>query len=87
MINNIIKTEDKVYLVRRILNENTTQESATQIHHNLGTDTLLRNKDGKWYCCISAKDAEFRDVEVIPTESRETYEGTEFELGDNGGLD
>ena len=86
MINNIIKTEDKVYLVKRILNENTTQESATQIHHNLGTDTLLRNKDGKWYCCISAKDAEFHDVEVVPTESRNTYEGTEFELGDNGGL-
>ena len=86
MINNIIKTEDRVYLIRRILNENTSQESATQIHHNLGTDTLLRNKDGKWYCCVSAKDAEFRDVEVVPTESRVDYTGTEFELGDNGGL-
>jgi hypothetical protein len=86
MINNIIRIEDNVYLVRRVLNNTTSEETATSIHNNLGTDSLLRDKDGKWFCCIRARDAEYRDVELVPTESRETYEGTEFELGDNGGL-
>jgi hypothetical protein len=86
MINNVIKMEDNTYLVRRVLNESTTEEDATRIHHNIGTDTLLRDKSGKWFCCIKAKDAEYRDVELVPTESRVDYTGTEFELGDNGGL-
>lgn len=86
MINNIIRTDDKVYLVKRILNENTTEQSATSIHHLMGTDSLLRDKSGKWFCCMLAKDAEYRDIELVPTESRVDYTGTEFELGDNGGL-
>ncbi len=86
MINNIIKIEDNVYLIKRVLNNTTSEEAATTIHHNLGTDSLLRDKEGKWFCCIKAKDAEYRDVELILTESRVDYTGTEFELGDNGGL-
>jgi len=86
MINNIIKLEDNVYVIKRILNNTTSEETATSIHNNLGTDSLLRDKEGKWFCCIRAKDAEYRDVELIPTESREDYSHTNFELGDNGGM-
>ena len=86
MVNNVIKIDGNIYVIRRVLNNTTSEETATIIHNNLGTDSLLRDKDGKWFCCIKAKDAEYRDVELVPTESRETYEGTEFELGDNGGL-
>jgi hypothetical protein len=86
MLNNIIKLEDNIYIVKRILNSSTSEETATGIHHNLGTDSLLRDKEGKWFCCLLAKDAQFRDVEVVPTESKYDYTGTEFELGDNGGL-
>ena len=86
MVNNIIKVEDKVYLVKRILSETTSQESATSIHNNLGTDSLLRNKDGRWFCCISAKDVEYKDIELVPTESPADLSHTSFELGDNGGL-
>ena len=86
MINNIIKIEDSVYVIKRVLNNTTSEETATTIHNNLGTDSLLRDKDGKWFCCIKAKDAEYRDVELVPTESRVDFTGTEFELGDNGGL-
>ena len=86
MVNNIIKIDGNVYLIKRILSNNTSEETATSVHNNLGTDSLLRDKDGKWFCCIKAKDAEYRDVELVPTESRVDYTGTEFELGDNGGL-
>ena len=86
MVNNIIKVDGNVYLVRRILNSTTPEETATNIHNSLGTDSLLRDRDGKWFCCVKTKDAEYRDVELVPTESRETYEGTELELGYNGGL-
>jgi len=86
MIDNIIKTNDKIYVVKRILNQNTSEEDATKIHNACGTDALLRDRDGKWFCCISVKDAEFRDMELIPTESKIDYSHTQFELGDNGGL-
>lgn len=85
MINNIIKTNDKIYLVRRILHENTSEEVATQIHHNSKTDTLLRDRDGKWFCCMNVKDAEFREVDLTSTNQTD-YSHTQFELGDNGGL-
>ena len=86
MVNKIIKLNDKVYVVNRILSSSTSDEDATKIHNLLGTDTLLRDKEGKWFCCISVKDAEFRDVEVIPTEDGIDYSHTQFELGDNGGM-
>jgi hypothetical protein len=86
MVNTIIRSDDKVYLVKRILNENTSQESATLIHHNLGTDSLLRDKSGKWFCCLLSKDVEYRDIELIRTEPIQDYSHTQFELGDNGGL-
>ena len=86
MINNIIRVEDSVYLVRRILKESTTEDSATKIHNQLGTDTLLRSKDGKWYCCVKAKDADFREGALIQSEPQDDLSHTQFELGDNGGL-
>lgn len=86
MINSIIRTDENTYIVKRILNEQTSEEMATQIHKGLGTDTLLRNKEGKWFCCLNVKDVVFRDVEVISTTESEDLSHTNFELGDNGGL-
>lgn len=86
MINNIIRANDNLYLVRRILSATTPEESAIKIHHNLGTDTLLRDKEGKWFCCTNTIDAEYKDIEVVPTEPAEDLSHTGFELGDNGGL-
>jgi hypothetical protein len=85
-MNSVIRLEDSIYVIRRVLSNTTSEEAATIIHNSLGTDSLLRDKDGKWFCCMKAKDAEYRDIELIPTESRETYEGTQFELGDTGGI-
>ena len=86
MINNIIRTNDNLYIIRRILSATTIEEDAVRIHHNLGTDTLLRDKEGKWFCCANVVDAQYKDVEVIPTESRDDLTHTGFEIGDNGGL-
>jgi hypothetical protein len=86
MINNIIRANDNLYFISRILSESTTEEQALKIHHNLGTDTLLRDKTGKWFCCVMAKEASFKDVEIIPTEPAEDLSHTQFELNDNGGL-
>jgi hypothetical protein len=86
MINNIIKMNDNVYLIKRILNENTTEESAVRIHHTYETDTLLRDKSGKWFCCNLVKEVEFTDVELIHTESRQSLFDGSMEIGDTGGL-
>jgi len=86
MVKNIIKLDDKVYSIYRILSSTTSETDATRIHNSIGTDSLLRDKEGKWFCCHSVKEAEFRDVELIPTESKLDYSHTGFELGDNGGL-
>ena len=42
MLRKVIKNDDKLYLVCRILNENTTEEQAVWIHNNMGTDALLQ---------------------------------------------
>lgn len=86
MVKNIIKLEDKMYSIYRILSSTTAEHDATRIHQSLGTDSLLRDKEGKWFCCHFVKDAEFRDIEVISTESKADYSHTQFELGDNGGM-
>lgn len=86
MIKNIIKLEDKVYVIQRILSSTTTETDATRIHHNLGTDSLLRDKEGKWFCCVSVKDAEYKDLELIPVESNKQIPHDGFELQDNGGM-
>ena len=86
MIKNIIKLEDKVYVIQRILSSTTTETDATRIHHNLGTDSLLRDKEGKWFCCMSVKDAEYKDLELIPVESKKEIPHDGFELQDNGGM-
>jgi hypothetical protein len=88
MINNTIRIEDNVFIVKRILSNTTSEESATSIHNIIGTDSLLRDKDGKWFCCMKVKDAEYRDGELVPmnTYFPVDYTGTEFELGDNGVL-
>jgi hypothetical protein len=88
MINNTIRIEDNVFLIKRILNSNTSEESAISIHNTIGTDSLLRDKDGKWFCCTKAQDASYREGELIPIKTYFPidYSGTEFELGDNGGL-
>ena len=50
------------------------------------TDTLLRDKSGKWFCCNLVQDATYSDLELVPTESRQDYFGNSMEIGDNGGL-
>ena len=86
MVNKIIKLNDNSYLIKRVLNENTTEENAVRIHHTCETDTLLRDKSGKWFCCTSVKEVEFTDVELVPTESRQSLFDGSMEIGDTGGL-
>lgn len=86
MVNNIIRANNNLYLVRRILSASTTEDDAVRIHHSLATDTLLRDKEGKWFCCMNTIDANFVDVEVVPTEPHEDLTHTGFEIGDTGGL-
>jgi hypothetical protein len=86
MINKIIKLDDKSYLIKRVLNENTTEEDAVRIHHTHETDTLLRDKSGKWFCCNLVKEVQFTDVELVPTESRQSLFDGSMEIGDTGGL-
>ena len=86
MVKNIIRHNDNIYVVKRILNENTSEEDAIRIHHTCETDTLLRDKSGKWFCCITTKDVEYKDVELVPTESRKDFFEGGMEIGDQGGL-
>lgn len=86
MIKNVIRHNDKIYLISRTLSPTTDEESATRIHKHLGTDTLLRDKEGTWFCCTTAKEASFVDLKKMETEPTNGYEHTGFELGDNGGL-
>ena len=86
MMKNVIRHNDKIYLINRTLPSTTDEENATRIHKYLGTDTLLRDKEGTWFCCTMAREATFRDVEKMPTEPNTGYEHTGFELGDNGGM-
>lgn len=86
MLRKVIKNDDKLYLVCRILNENTSEEQAVWIHNSMGTDALLRDRDGKWFCCVTPKDVEFRDLEKIETDNKDSYDHTGFELQDNGGM-
>ena len=92
MIKNVIRHDDKIYIVERRLLSMTTEESANRIHSVLGTDALLRNQQGDWFCCKVAKEVEFRDVDksqpviVPPSPSPEDYGHYGFELQDNGGM-
>ena len=86
MVNKIIKHEDNIYLVKRVLSESTLEKDAVRIHHTYETDTLLRDKSGKWFCCNLVQDATYSDLELVPTESRQDYFGNSMEIGDNGGL-
>lgn len=86
MVKNIIRHNDNIYVVRRELNSNTSEEDAVRIHHTCETDVLLRDKSGKWFCCNSVKDAEYKDIELVPTESRQESLAGEMEIGDGGGL-
>ena len=63
MVSNIIRIEDNVYQVVRILSNTTTEEQAKTIHEYLETNALLKDKEGKWFCCNQLVDAEFNDVE------------------------
>jgi hypothetical protein len=63
MIRNTIRIEDTTYLVRRILSNTTSEEDARRIHEYLETDTLLRDKEGSWFCCNKAVDVDFNDIE------------------------
>ena len=86
MIKNIIRHNDNVYIVNRVLPAITTEEGANRIHQILRTDTLLRDKEGKWFCCNMAKEVKFRDVQKQQIFEAEDLTHTQFELGDNGGL-
>jgi hypothetical protein len=88
MLNNIIRNEDKIYVIHRKLSSSTSEETAININRILGTDTLLRDAHGNWFCCNVAKEVEFRDIETIIDDSSDVqnYDHTQFELGDNGGL-
>ena len=86
MIKNIIRHNENVYIVNRVLPAATTEESANRIHQVLRTDTLLRDKEGKWFCCNSAKEVQFRDVQKQQIFESEDLSHTQFEIGDNGGM-
>ena len=93
MVKNIIKHDDKIYIIERELPGSTSEELANRIHNVLGTDALLRNQQGNWFCCKVAKEVEFRDIEkskpvMTPQQTMvaEDFAHTQFELGDNGGL-
>jgi hypothetical protein len=86
MVNNIIRINDIVYLIRRILSPSATEEEAIRVHQSIGTQSLLRNKDGRWFCCMQTVDVEFTDIEVVSTPKSEDYSHTGFEIGDTGGL-
>lgn len=92
MIKNVIRHDDKIYIIDRELPASTSEEQASRIHNALGTDALLRNQQGNWFCCKVAKEVQFRDINpndshVIPTEiDYEDYGHSGFELQDNGGL-
>lgn len=90
MIKNVIKHNDKVYIVDRKLPSSTTEESANRIHNVLGTDSLLRDNQGNWFCCKLAKEVQFRDVDkthpVLVSDPSEEYGHSGFELQDNGGM-
>ena len=69
-----IKINDESYLVVRKLKDTTTDEQADQIHRELNTDTLIRDNQGRWYCCFKVKDVEFRDVNIDePEVQQEVY--------------
>ena len=86
MIKNIIRHNDNVYIVNRVLPASTTEEGANRIHQILRTDTLLRDKEGKWFCCNMAKEVQFRDVPKQEIFEEEDLSHTQFEIGDNGGM-
>lgn len=92
MIKNVIRHDDKIYIVDRKLPSSTTEESATRIHNVLGTDALLRNQQGDWFCCKVAKEVQFRDIDklqpviITPPPSPEDYGHFGLELQDNGGM-
>ena len=92
MIKNVIRHDDKIYIIDRKLPSSTTEESANRIHNVLGTDALLRNQHGDWFCCNVVKDAEFRDIDspqtvlVSPPPSPEDYGHYGLELQDHGGM-
>ena len=92
MIKNIIRHEDKVYIVDRKLSASTTEETANRIHNSLGTSTLLRDNQGNWFCCRVAKEVQFRDIDesqpvIVPqAPSPEDYGHYGFELQDTGGM-
>lgn len=92
MIKNVIRHDEKIYIVDRKLPSSTTEESANRIHNVLGTDALLRDNQGNWFCCKVAKEVQFRDID--PSERRSTppeldpegYGHFGLELQDNGGM-
>jgi hypothetical protein len=88
MIKNVIRHNEKIYIVDRELPSSTTEESANRIHNVLGTDALLRNQQGIWFCCKVAKEVEFRDVSHpgITPPPPEDHGHYGFELQDNGGM-
>lgn len=87
MVNNIIRTNDTTYIVSRILSEGTSEENATRIHHMIGTDTLMRDRDGKWFCCFQVKDVQHHELEVVDIASTEPTGGVGSEMaGGNEGL-
>lgn len=57
--------EDTVLDVVRTLQSHTTQEDAVRIHESIGTDVLVRGRDGSWYCCDRVKDVAFFDGSII----------------------
>lgn len=55
--------EPTLWTVQRRLWPHTSQEEAEAIHERLGTEKLLRDWNGWWYCCVGVCDVEYNDTE------------------------
>lgn len=86
MIKNIIRHNENTYIVQRTLSASTSEERAQIINDAIGTDVLLKNNNGVWFCCHLAKEINFSDVSSKELLTEESLSHTQFELGDNGGL-
>lgn len=67
-----IRKDDQIYVTQRIISQTATEEQAQEIKESIGAEVLIRDQEGKWYCCNKAQDAVFRDID--PNEIKETEE-------------
>ena len=62
MYKDIIKTNDKVYRIKRVLKENMLKNPDTSLLKEwFHCDTLLRNQ-GKFYFCRLIEDIEYEEI-------------------------